>query len=92
MAIPAGFALACHGHIVVDPFGVDKFGIQLRVATDAVIHNDFRAFVDRLDHLGFAAHHENGGVAHTVHSLEEPFLRSILVWHMAIVAGGITAV
>ena len=58
---------------MIDPSGIHEFRIQLRMATDTVIHDYLRALVDRLYHLRFPSHHEYRGVAHSVHTFEDHF-------------------
>ena len=77
---------------MIDPSGIHEFRIQLHMATDTVSHDYLRALVDRLYHLRFPSHHEYRGVAHSVHTFEEPLLHGVLVRHMAVVASGVTAV
>ena len=89
MTAPASFPLPGERHLMVDTAGADKFGVQLRMATNAVVHNDLGATVKCLDGLRFAAHGENRRMTQAVHTFEKPFPGEALVGYVAIVAGGV---
>ncbi len=91
MTVPTGFALSGERHFVVDTAGADKFGVQLCMATDAVVHDDSRAAVECLDGLWLAAHSEDRRVAQAVHAFEKPFPGKTLVGYVAIVTGSVAA-
>lgn len=92
MAVPACLSVADEGHHVVYPADIHKLVGQLRMATDAIIHNDLRTGFLGLDGLRFAFSEKGTYVLHAVHSLKHPFLYHILMRDMAIVASGIPAV
>jgi len=91
MAVPAGFAFACLGHHKVDASRFHKLLIELGVATDAVVHDDFGTHVFGHNGLTLAMRHEIGRVLQSVHCLEAIFGRKAGVGHMAIVARGVTS-
>ena len=92
MAIPASFSFTCLCHHIIDPSGLNQFGVQLLVATDAIVHDDLRTGILRHDNLWLAKGDEGGHVFHSVHAFKYPVFREILMRHVTIVAGRIAAV
>lgn len=90
MAIPAGFTLPHLRHHVGDAPGFHEFGIELCMATDAILHDHRAARLMRLDHLGVGIGQEYGDVPTPVFGLEEPLTPETIVRHMAIIARGVS--
>lgn len=70
MAIPAGFPLTGKRHLMIDPARRDELGVQLRMTTDAVVHDDLGAAVKRLDDLRLPAHRKYSSMTQAVHAFE----------------------
>ena len=91
VTMPALDTLTALGHHVVDTARLDKLLVELRVATDAVVHDDLGAGILGHDGLTLAVGHEISGVLEAVHRLEAVFGCQAGVWYMAVVACRVTA-
>ena len=87
MAGPAGLALALLRFRIADHAGLDEFRVQLRVAADAVVHDDRGAGRSGAHGLGLGVRREDRGVVQAVHGLEEVLGGHAGVGDMAVVAG-----
>ena len=89
VAIPTCLALPSLRHHVVDTTRLDKFLVQLRMTTDAIIHNDLCAAILSHDRLTLTACHEICHVLHAIHALEGVMRHDVAIRDVTVVAGHI---
>lgn len=86
VAIPARLSLAYLRQHEVYLSRLDELGVELRMATDAVVHYHLRTGRVRLYHLRLAFGEERRHVLHSVNAFERPFLHRIFVRNVAVIA------
>ena len=91
VTVPASLAFATFGHHVVHAAGLDKLLVELRMATDAVVHDHLGTHVFSHDGLTFGVGDEIGHMFQAVHRLETILGHQVGVRHMAVVASGVSA-
>ena len=92
VAVPAGFAFTNVGHHEVNLTRLYQFGVQLGMATYAVVHYHLRRCRLSLWHLTLVAGDEGQYMLHAVGTLEEIFSGNVFVRHVAVVARCVTSV
>jgi hypothetical protein len=86
VAIPTGFALSFLSFDIGDHSGVYKFGIELRVATHTVIHDDIVAGFTGAYNLRLTPDRKDGGMIQSVHRFESVLVENVILRDMAVVA------
>ena len=90
MTVPTSLSLPLLCQHEIDASRLDKLLVELRMATDAIVHDDLRAGIFSHDGLPFGMGDEISHMLHAVHTLKSVFLEDILMGNMTVVAGGIT--
>jgi hypothetical protein len=86
VAVPASFAFAFLYIAVTYHTCIYKFRIELRVATDAVVHYHPVAFVPWTDYLWLSIYGKYGGMVKPVFSFKCIFIEDIILRYVAVVA------
>ena len=91
VAVPASFSLASLCHHVIDASSFHKLLIQLRVATNAVVHYNLGTGILGHNGLMLAVSYKISHVLKAVGGFEGIFLENIIMWNVAIVTRSVTA-
>ena len=91
MTVPTSLSLPLLCQHEIDASRLDKLLVELRMATDAIVHDDLRAGIFSHDGLPFGMGDEISHMLHAVHTFESILLEDVLVRYVAVIASCITA-